>query len=542
MRNWSIGRWLVAGFATIIAFGLGFGLVALNSMSTLRVKSSRSADRQAGALAIGEIRSLITRNCGRAEELLSATGDQRTKIADDIATASPAIDGAFHDYEATIREGEDRTQFDALKADRAEFDKAVQAVVDSSVAGRREEAVSKAMETLAPIATKILDEDITRLIELEHRNAEARLTELNTAADSARTAAVAAMAFDLAAIAAIGWFLVRGINRSLTLVASCLTAGANQIAYAAGQISHGSQTLAEGANEQAASIEETSSSMEQMSSMTRKNAENAHLANDIAKQTRSAADKGAADMATMSAAMEAIRTSSDDIAKIIKTIDEIAFQTNILALNAAVEAARAGEAGMGFAVVADEVRNLAQRSAEAAKETASKIEGAIAKSGQGVEMSGKAARTLNEIVAKVRRMDELVAEVAAASREQTDGITQINLAISQMEKVTHGNSVHAESSAASAEELKTQAETMRDSIGELLSLAGARAESSVGDPHLPPVVDETAAKKPPAAARPQSKEPAKGLARPAAPRKRPTPESIVSRRSEIPLDGDFKDF
>ena len=128
-------------------------------------------------------------------------------------------------------------------------------------------------------------------------------------------------------------------------------------------------------------------------------------------------------MQAMTTAMEAIKVSSDDIAKIIKTIDEIAFQTNILALNAAVEAARAGEAGMGFAVVADEVRNLAQRSAQAAKETAAKIEGAIGKTAQGVEISAKVAQALNDIVAKVRQVDELVAEVASASREQTQGIT-----------------------------------------------------------------------------------------------------------------------
>ena len=173
-----------------------------------------------------------------------------------------------------------------------------------------------------------------------------------------------------------------------------------------------------------------------MSSMTRRNAENAQKANDLAGQARHAADKGVVDMQSMSAAIEAIKVSSDDIAKIIKTIDEIAFQTNILALNAAVEAARAGEAGMGFAVVADEVRNLAQRSAQAAKETAAKIEGAIAKTAQGVQISGKVSEALNEIVTKARQVDELVAEVSSASREQSQCISQVNTAVGQMDKVT----------------------------------------------------------------------------------------------------------
>jgi methyl-accepting chemotaxis protein len=209
-----------------------------------------------------------------------------------------------------------------------------------------------------------------------------------------------------------------------------------------------------------------------MASMTKRNAENARNANELAKQAREAADKGVNDMRTMSAAMEAIKVSSNDISKIIKTIDEIAFQTNILALNAAVEAARAGEAGMGFAVVADEVRSLAQRSAAAAKETADKIEGAIAKTGQGVEINSKVATALNDIMTKVRQVDELVTEVTSASREQTEGITQINTAVGQMDKVTQSNASNAEESAAAAEELNAQAGVMKESVNELLQLVG----------------------------------------------------------------------
>jgi methyl-accepting chemotaxis protein len=209
-----------------------------------------------------------------------------------------------------------------------------------------------------------------------------------------------------------------------------------------------------------------------MASMTKLNAENAAKANELAREARTAADKGAGDMQAMNQAMEAIKISSDDIAKIIKTIDEIAFQTNILALNAAVEAARAGEAGMGFAVVADEVRNLAQRSAQAAKETAAKIEGAIVKTSQGVQISQKVTLALNDIVTKARQVDELASEVAGASREQTQGITQINSAVGQMDKVTQSNAASAEESAGAAQDLNSQAELMRQAVTELRYLVG----------------------------------------------------------------------
>jgi methyl-accepting chemotaxis protein len=335
----------------------------------------------------------------------------------------------------------------------------------------------------------------------------------------------------------VAFLIIRNSNRVLTTVAHALDDGSNQVVAASGQVSAASQTLAEGSSEQASSLEETSSSLEEMSSMTKRNSENARKANDLAKEAREAADKGVGDMQTMAAAMEAIKVSSDDIAKIIKTIDEIAFQTNILALNAAVEAARAGEAGMGFAVVADEVRNLAQRCAQAAKETSGKIEGAITKTGQGVDITNKVAEALNEIVSKVRQVDELVTEVANASREQTDGIAQINTAVGQMDKVTQSNAATAEESAAAAEELNAQAEVMKQSVAELLQLVGGQSEMPQSKPaaraaqriefHAP-----SAATKPHVAtngSRNGNRHSAPAL-------------MTDKRRSEIPMEDDFKNF
>jgi methyl-accepting chemotaxis protein len=270
-------------------------------------------------------------------------------------------------------------------------------------------------------------------------------------------------------------FFSAGISRPIVGVISDLSLGAGRISSSSEQVADASKALAEGSSEQASSLEETSSSIEEMAGTTGRNAESANKANEFARQARLAADSGARDMQAMDAAMHEIKASSDDIAHIIKTIDEIAFQTNILALNAAVEAARAGEAGAGFAVVAEEVRALAQRSAAAAKETSAKIALAISKTGQGVQISSKVSASLAEIVEKVRLVDGLVAEVATASREQSQGVKQINGAINQMDKVVQSNAASAEETAAAAQELAAQAQGLREVIDSLRLLVGVRS-------------------------------------------------------------------
>jgi methyl-accepting chemotaxis protein len=263
-------------------------------------------------------------------------------------------------------------------------------------------------------------------------------------------------------VAIVVFFVVSGLSRRLRNTAAHLRSGADQVQTTSSQVSLSASTLSQGSTEQAASLEETSASMEEMSSMTRKNAENsAHTAELISDVAHQVTDSHRA-LGSMVESMSAIQTSAEQMSKIIKTIDEIAFQTNILALNAAVEAARAGEAGMGFAVVADEVRNLAQRSAQAAKDTEGLIEQCTGNARAGAAQVKQVAAKIASMTESVERAQSLVTEVSEASRQQAQGFDQVAEAIGQMEKVTQQNAAVSEESAAAAAELTSEADaTMR---------------------------------------------------------------------------------
>jgi len=310
-----------------------------------------------------------------------------------------------------------------------------------------------------------------------------------------------------------------------------LTVGANNISVSAGEVSSTGMQLAEGASEQAASLEETSASMEEIAAMTNSNSDNAHQANALMTEVNSVTGQATQSMLQLTGAIGEISDASEKTSKIIKTIDEIAFQTNLLALNAAVEAARAGEAGAGFAIVANEVRSLAMRAAEAARETAELIEQTVNKVKEGTVLVDKTNAEFGKVAEGTGKVATLITEISTAAKEQTDGVSQINLAMQQMDSVVQRNAANAEESSAAALQLFSESRSLLDHVSGLQALVNG----SIGR-------EPSAPASPGKKAEPVSKDlkrssPAVEQSKPLAVNQKSTAENL------IPFEGkDFEDF
>ena len=476
-------RILIAG-ATLLALLLlvgSVGVIGLHHIETLTIDRLQN-DAVPGAKIASEIAIKSLR--AQVRVLMLQDAPSEAVRADDLNLLNQYLadlQKAETDYEGTIFQADDRANFDKLRSIEKEFNEKRTAYVDLVSAGKIQDAKAYHRTQFYPAYAAYRDQ--VALILKWNQDGIDKATDqiIHTSTLAVLTAGIVAAASIVIGIS-LGWFIVRGINSALTSMARMLSDASAQVAAAASQTSGSSQSLAEGASQQAASLEETSASLEELVSMTKRNADSAASAKDLSAQTRSAAESGTAEMQQMRTAMAAIKDSSNEIAKIIRTIDEIAFQTNILALNAAVEAARAGDAGAGFAVVAEEVRALAQRSAESAKDTATKIEIAIRNGDQGVVISNSVAATLGVIVDKARKVDELVAEISTASSEQSTGLTQINSAMSQMDQVTQANAASAEETAAASEELSAQSMALQEAVTDLKRLIGGVSDTQAAEP------------------------------------------------------------
>jgi methyl-accepting chemotaxis protein/methyl-accepting chemotaxis protein-1 (serine sensor receptor) len=476
--QFTIGQKLAASYAGLFALVLALGFGAIHSInvlgSSLQVAVKSSARKIDLANALGK----------RVHEVVATTrGAQVSMLSNDPGRAAS--------YQQKCRAAINRIREQLTE---------LRSLVITGDGNLALERVERGLEAWIPLADRYLELGQRREVAAAHQLMNEKGVPLIDEMDSAVTTLVkqqrelllassqegAAItssnlwwtwATILAAVAiAIGvFFTVRSINGALRQVTAELAQGADQLTNAAGQVSSASQVLAQGSSEQAASLEETSSSSEEIASMTRKNSENSRSAAEIASEAARQVAGANVSLAEMVESMNEINASSGKISKIIRVIDEIAFQTNILALNAAVEAARAGEAGMGFAVVADEVRNLAQRAAQAAKDTSSLIEESILTASNGKAKMGVVGEAISGITGGAEQARTLCEEVRLGSEEQTKGMEQIAKAIVQMQAVTQQTAASAQENASAGEELNAQSETLRGIVGRLSVMVGAQS-------------------------------------------------------------------
>lgn len=399
----------------------------------------------------------------------------RLKDPDEMEKVLPPLHQKLAEAGQVINSGPNCTP--GLKAKYQELVQAEKSVLDEVLRGQNAEAY----QTFFTKAVARHEEVQSELGKVRDAVEQKSLADLKTQEAQVQRAAQRHSILVGAAILVLlvaGWRLKAYILRELYTVCTAVAESSQHLAQTAHQFSRSGESLADGFNQQAAALEESSAALEEVTSMTKRTAVNAQSAKELGTQNSSAADAGGSDMQAMSRAMDEIKISSDNIAKTLKVIDEIAFQTNLLALNAAVEAARAGEAGAGFAVVADEVRNLAQRSAQAAKDITPKIEDSIQKSQRGVELSSRVAASFQGITAKARQMDELLAQIALAANEQNQGIVQINAAVREIDTTTQTAAASANQMSDSTTELRQQAAVLNQTVTQLSHLVGRTAEAS----------------------------------------------------------------
>ncbi|HVT89667.1 MAG TPA: methyl-accepting chemotaxis protein [Tepidisphaeraceae bacterium] len=467
----TIGKKIGFGFAGMVLLTISLGGFCYWKLHIIKVQTEFvSTNSLPGMKVTSAINDAIQgQETGILEHVTSNDAKVMTKVESGIAEVTPKISQMLKEYDSYVDTSEERELLNKLTTIRPKYLQARTKALELSRAHKKTEAMEVVKSEFLPIAQAYMDQ-VDLMVDFADKANDQAISELNSAVRSANVG----LAIGVACAAVVGVFagimLVFSLTRVLKRNANSLADGAEQVASASSQVSSAAQSLAQGASEQAASLEETSSSLEEMSSMTKKTSDTAQQASLLSAEAKTSADKGNHSMAKMSRAINEIQKASADTAKIVKTIDEIAFQTNLLALNAAVEAARAGEAGKGFAVVAEEVRSLALRSAEAAKNTSSLIDGSLTSAKNGVTIAQEVEKTLAEIQQSVEKVNGLINEIAAASQEQSQGIGQVNQAVQQLDKVTQSNAAAAEESAASAEELNSQSQSVRLIVEELSRL------------------------------------------------------------------------
>ncbi|MBO9537245.1 methyl-accepting chemotaxis protein [Herbaspirillum sp.] len=508
LKNTKIGIRLAMGFAVMVILLVGIGTLCLTRMAELNrqmhsvTQSAYPKTVMANDIILQE--NIILRSMRNL--VLMTDPEQLKQQHEAIASAIKNIAGDMDGLDKSIASAKGRALFNEIRQVRTAYVAGSEKVAQLIKDGKREEAIAAMYDPAEQSLRVAYLGKVAELVRYQDQIMRDASDAVSAQYEQARdlTLGIAALAILFAVV--VAWKLTSGITRPLnhavnlarTVAQGDLTSNieattrdetgqllealqtmngnlqkivaqvrqaTDTINTASGEIATGNLDLSSRTEQQAGSLEETASAMEELTSTVRQNADNARQANQLAASASEVAQQGGNVVGEVVQTMDSINESSKKIVDIISVIDGIAFQTNILALNAAVEAARAGEQGRGFAVVASEVRSLAQRSASAAKEIKALIDDSVEKVGNGSKLVEQAGVTMSEVVASVQRVTDVVVEISAASQEQSEGIEQINLAISQMDQTTQQNAALVEQAAAAAQALQEQANGLTAVVG-----------------------------------------------------------------------------
>ncbi|WP_052162344.1 methyl-accepting chemotaxis protein [Aquabacterium sp. NJ1] len=503
-----LGKKLGAAFAVVVLLTALVGGFAVAQLSRINANTEEMASNWVPSLQmLGDLKSMVNQyRRNEALHLMALSADERRGEEQELARTMARIAELTRQYEPTIESPQERQLYESLKAREAAYLQAHEQLIALSNQGAAKQAEAQQFyRQQSRVAFRALLAASDDLLALNSKGASAATTQAHATYVQAR-AWVVAMVLGVVALAS---FLAVWITRMVTrpMVAAAEVArriadgdlsarlstggrdevglllqalsdmrdnlvqmvggvrqGAESVATASAQIAQGNQDLSQRTEEQASALQQTAASMEQLGSTVNQNADSARQASQLANGASTVAVQGGEVVSQVVETMKDINESSRKISDIITVIDGIAFQTNILALNAAVEAARAGEQGRGFAVVAGEVRNLAQRSAEAAKEIKSLINASVERVERGSALVDQAGATMQEVVTAIRRVNDIVGEISSASTEQSSGVSQVSEAVSQMDQTTQQNAALVEESAAAAESLKLQAQQLVQAV------------------------------------------------------------------------------
>jgi methyl-accepting chemotaxis protein len=533
LANAKVGTRLALGFGLVIVILALLGGAAAYNTSRFESRLSHLGEQNTrGAVYLANIEDAVWQlRYGVSQFIAVPDPESRAGIVKDTSKWMARIDENITRFSASARTREEAQVLAEFADSYRKYADARPKWLELYGAGKLEEAADWRSKTIFPWGGAMV-KSLGKLIELQQQSSDIIEREAIAEAATMRTLMIAGVAVSIVIALLACVLIARGITRPLAQAVAAaervgagdlsieieatgkdetgqllralsnmaqnlrqlvgeVAAGAHTVADTSAQIARGNLDLSQRTEEQASTLEETASSMEELTSTVSQNAENARQASQLAVGASEVARKGGDVVGRVVSTMNGISESSKKISDIIGVIDGIAFQTNILALNAAVEAARAGEQGRGFAVVAAEVRNLAQRSAAAAKEIKALIGDSVDKVDAGSKLVDAAGNTMQEIVGSVKKVSDLIAEIAAASREQSSGIEQVNTAVSQMEHVVQQNASLVEEATAATESMKGQADSLLHMV----------ARFQLGGSHEPAA--ETATMAPPArAARP----------------------------------------